>query len=146
MSRKPQTPSMKRDLFVRNLQENRQTKTQSTPDYLDLQIGWRFTLMEHQGSVSCDLKKLHEYEKELVKLEKMTRNIIESRPHNHPLNVSKLEPQQLESLNRLNIELGCVYQLDLRTPARLWGFWERNIFNIIWLDPDHKVYQGQRHQ
>jgi hypothetical protein len=65
--------------------------------------------------------------------------------HNHPLGVDKIAAFAKERLKALNIDIKTLYQINLSTPVRLWGIKEHNIFHILWLDKDHKIYIQKRH-
>lgn len=112
----------------------------ATPN-LDAPIAWNFKRMDSGGKFKCTLKMLHDYARELVKLEEKTVSQLMEQAHNHPMATSKLSDIARARITALSLDIETIHQLDLKTPARLWGVLEHNIFHIIWLDPDHGVYK-----
>ena len=108
----------------------------------DMLIGWNFHIMDSSGSFKCSLADLQKYQKELSGLEKYTVRQVLEKEHNHPLPYSKISETAKNRLNALNLDFETLFQLNLGTPVRLWGFFDQNIFQILWLDPDHKVYKA----
>lgn len=107
---------------------------------LELPVAWNFRRMDDGGKFKCTLQLLHDYATELIKLEGKTKNELMQRSHNHPMSIDKLSREAKARLDVLNLEVETLFQLDLKTPARLWGLFEHNIFHVIWLDKEHKVY------
>lgn len=109
---------------------------------LDLTIAWNFSRMDKGGKFKCTLALLNEFSSELIKLEGKTVDELMSKKHNHPMSAGKLSSEAKARMEILNLDEETLFQLDLKTPARLWGILEHNIFHIIWLDPEHGVYTG----
>lgn len=109
------------------------------PD-VEIPIAWNFGRMDDGGKFKCTLKLLAGFTNELIKLEGKTVSQLMQKAHNHPMAVGKLSSEAKARLEILNLEEETLFQLDLKTPARLWGILEHNIFYILWLDPTHDVY------
>jgi len=115
--------------------------TIESPNKIDsMKIGWNFSRMDTKGCFRCSLQLLHDYHDKLVKIEGKTKSELLQGNHNHPLALSKISRVAQARVTELRIEDETIYQLNIGTPARLWGIWEHNIFHILWLDPEHKVY------
>lgn len=110
---------------------------------LDQKIGWNFSRMDKQGKFKCTLCLLEPYTEKLVALEGVTIDNILKKKHNHPMNTDKLSRDAKARVDVLNIEEETLFQLDIGTPARIWGILEGNIFHIVWLDRNHEVYLCQ---
>lgn len=113
---------------------------QNPDSYRDKKIGWRFTRMDSGGKGKCSLKHLHDYIDRVCFYEKRTRREIENTPHCHPCAVEKLSKVAQERIRTLNLDETTLFQLDFNTPCRLWGVWDENIFDVIWLDREHDFY------
>lgn len=107
---------------------------------LAVPIGWNFDRMDSGGKFKCSLKALNEYTTELLRLEGKTVEELMGKEHNHPMPIAKLSREARDRIEVLNLDEQTLFQLDLKTPARLWGILEHNIFHIIWLDKNHEVY------
>jgi hypothetical protein len=110
------------------------------PRYVDFkhhEWGW--------GKLSCKdffdilAERLHEYEQ-------MTWDNLSQRRSCHPMPVENIK---LEAQGRLceicGNEIDSLYQVDINPRCRLWGYRDRAIFYLIWHDPDHTVYQTEKH-
>lgn len=107
---------------------------------LHVPIAWNFDRMDKSGKFRCSLKELHTYTEELLRLEGKTVEELMDREHNHPMPIAKLSREARDRIEVLNLDEQTLFQLDLKTPARLWGILEHNIFHIVWLDKNHEVY------
>ena len=107
---------------------------------LHVPIAWNFDRMDSGGKFRCSLKSLHDYTRELLRLEGKTVEELMGKEHNHPMPIAKLSREARARIEILNLDEQTLFQLDLKTPARLWGILEHNIFHIIWLDKKHEVY------
>ena len=96
--------------------------------------------MDSKGKFRCSLALLDPYTKQLIELEHLKIRDILNKKHNHPMNVKKLSKDARARIDILKIEEETLFQLDLQTPVRLWGFFEDNIFYCLWLDQMHEVY------
>lgn len=109
---------------------------------LDAPIAWNFRSMDSGGKFRCSLKLLHEFQDRLLRLEGHTIAELLQQAHNHPIAAAKLSAEAKSRLEAMNLDIETLFQLDLGTPARLWGMLEHNIFHVIWLDPEHSVYRS----
>ena len=119
---------------------NKSVKISEQTGY-DMLIGWNFHIMDNSGSFKCFLTDHQKYQKELSDLEKYTVRQGLDKGHNHSMPYSKISETAKKRLNALNLDFETLFQLNLGTPVRLWGVFDQNIFQILWLDPDHKVYK-----
>lgn len=108
----------------------------------NMRIGWNVHSMDVGGSFSCSLADLHQYQAALADLERYTVSQVLQIKHNHPLPYSKMSDAAQKRLDALNLDIETLYQLNLGTPVRIWGVFDQNIFQILWLDPEHKVYKS----
>lgn len=128
--------------IAHDVHTNRTIATTEIPN-LDAPIAWNFKRMDKGGKFKCDFKSLHNHETAVLNLEGKTIKQLMEKNHNHPLAIDKLSPVAKARMRVLNLDIETIYQLDLRTPARLWGILEHNIFHVIWLDPNHLVYPSR---
>ncbi len=108
---------------------------------LDQNIAWRIFSMDQGGKFKCTLKELEPYREKLAFYESLSREEAETMKHCHPLGAAKLSDAGQARATALGFELDTFYQLKLDRAGRLWGFWTQNVFNILWLDRTHDVYQ-----
>ena len=117
--------------------------TEKRPNF-EMTIGWNFDRMDDSGKFACSLKALDPYTSQLVKLEGLKiRDLLNRNRHNHPISLDKLSRTAQERIRILDIDEETLFQPDLKTPVRLWGVLEQNIFHILWLDPTHEVYPSR---
>ena len=107
-------------------------------DYDHEEWGW--------GKLSC--KNFFEMlEIRLHSFEQMSWGDLEQRKHCHPMPVEKIESDAQSRLcevcNNQN-QVDCLYQIDITPRCRLWGYRDRVIFYLIWHDPNHTVYKGDK--
>ena len=114
---------------------------ESNENFDKIEIAWRFTYIDRRGPFKFTFKELNYYLKEIIKFEKMTKEMIVNKGHSHPIPVSKLQNKERMRLKELDLHNASLFQLDIKTPARLFGFFTKNLFNIIWLDKKHEVYK-----
>ena len=81
------------------------------------------------------------YEK-LLDYESKTWAQIKSEPHNHPMPFNKIEPQAKKRIDELELnDFSHLDQLKIQGLQRVWGIRIYNTLNILWWDPEHKVYK-----
>ncbi|MDR0836124.1 MAG: hypothetical protein LBN11_06050 [Tannerella sp.] len=105
-------------------------------------IGWNFRFMDDGGQWPCTFKALTKYRNNLLKYEGKTIAEILNQPHCHPINCDALSTPAKNRLGKLNFYDNIV-QLDIGTPARLWGILHGNIFCLLWIDKKHEVYSAR---
>jgi hypothetical protein len=105
-------------------------------DWIDLDGPWSFR------NASCEkiwkeiVPRLHDFETqtwgELYGLKNGST---------HPMPVDKIEQDAQDRLRSLGRdEFETLFQLNVRGGIRLWGIRDRQIFYLIWYDPNHSVY------
>ncbi len=103
-------------------------------------IAWRLANVDTGGKFRCTLKDLEPYRERLAYFETLSRNDAEKLSHCHPLGAAKVSDEGQARIKAMNLDLSTFHQLRLDKNGRLWGFWDKNAFNIVWLDPGHGVY------
>ena len=126
-----------------DIDTNFRIKSRKTKDKLEqnVTISWKFSFMDRSGKFKCSLDLLNPYIDQLIKIEGINIENLYRMKHNHPISVDKLSPEAKQRLKALNIDESILYQLDIKTPARIWGIMSSNVFYLIWLDPKHEVYK-----
>lgn len=135
-----QEPETRRSPKVGNHDNARRTPRIVERPALHIPIAWNFNRMDGAGKFKCSLSALYPYTNELLRLEGKTVEELMEKAHNHPMPIAKLSREAKARIKALNLDEQTLFQLDLKTPARLWGVLEHNIFHIIWLDKNHEVY------
>lgn len=101
--------------------------------------------MDNGGKFKCTLQLLDRYKDALCRLEGravgdflgITSNHV---PHCHPVSTKDISRAAKKRMEYLRLDIDTCVQLYMGGQARLWGFFEHNIFHIIWLDATHEVY------
>jgi len=118
------------------------------PEVDDIQrknIGWNFHRMDKGGLWPCTFKKLTKYRSCLISYEKKTVAEVLNARHCHPISCDALCIQAQNRLRSLGLDAGgSLVQLDIGGKARLWGMLHHNIFQLLWIDPQHEVYPTAR--
>ncbi len=101
-------------------------------DYDHEEWGW--------GRLSCKqffkilIERLHEYEQ-------MTWDALSRRSSCHSMPVETIEQDAQKRLYEVcGNEVDSLYQVDINPKCRIWGYRDRQIFYLIWHDPNHTVY------
>ena len=82
----------------------------------------------------------------LKELETRTWNeILSDRGHgHHPLPVEKLCPAAKRRLKERGITAQTIIEFKVDSHRRLWGIRSGDILDLLWWDPEHKVYPQRR--
>jgi len=114
---------------------------QATPGVaFSRKMAWHLGRVDTGGKFRCTLKDLEPYRERLAYYETLSRHDAERLKHCHPLGPAKVSAEGQARIRMLDLDLATFHQLRLDRNGRLWGFWEKNVFNIVWLDPGHGVY------
>ena len=105
-------------------------------------ICWRFSAMDMDGAFSFANVKAKTWRRILEKMkewETMTWGEISGK-RDHAIAVSALSPEARNRLFELKVDdIDEVFSLHLSGRERLIGIRNRNIFLVLWWDPEHKV-------
>lgn len=138
------SPSLRKQTGFLSVSPGKHTAiVENVPAVQERIIGWNFRLMDAGGPWPCTFRKLTRYRKRLLAYEGKTVAEAFNARHCHPVTADMLCPQAQTRLRALDID-GSIAQLDLGTPARLWGMLHHNVFHLLWLDLAHAVYPMRR--
>jgi len=77
----------------------------------------------------------------LQQYESMTWNEIDQKKSCHATRVKDIDKVAYDRLVHLGLDdEEKLYQIRVNSTGRVWGIRDRNIFKLIWWDPDHKVW------
>lgn len=115
-------------------------------DTSDQRICWRFAHVDHESrwgfdrmesEVLCEvLRKLSDCESMTVNELRTSRRLFKE--YDLPSGLCKEALARLTAVRR--DDLTKIHRLQFTGTQRLYGFLERNIFHVVWWDPDHDVY------
>ena len=75
----------------------------------------------------------------------MTWNELTKPRSNHPMPVDKICKEAQRRLEQIHLDdYETLYQLQIEGIERLWGIRDENVLNILWWDPEHKVYPVEK--
>ena len=145
--------SPKKKKLPRHSSEIRKNKVpgyspENSPDsILNLKPSWRFGLMDITGqwgwgNVESKAKLLKITDK-LKAFETMTWGEIGKRGDSHSMPKDRITRNAQKNLSGKRIdadELETLHSLRLSSTERVWGIREREVFYILWWDPEHSVY------
>lgn len=73
--------------------------------------------------------------------ESMKWSDIEQKSHCGSIDMTKLSNKAQNRLNKLELDDNeKLFKLVINGKKRLWGIRDGNKFNVLWYDPNHKVY------
>jgi hypothetical protein len=128
----------------------KQPKTVYADDAMQMTPTWRISKLQMAPPwgwheiVSGDALSICE---KLASYEEKTWNeiIVKSSYWNHRMECRNLCKEARERLAELNLDdLEFLVSLRLSSTERVWGFLEHNVLNLLWWDPEHKVYPVEK--
>lgn len=140
MSKQPKSKE-----FISRRKES--TNIKNPEGYQNQIIGWHFQYMDTEGEWCCTISELKDIMHVLHKYENMTWSDAVKMSHTHPMPVGRINKRAKNRLDKLGfVDIATIYQLSIHNgqKRRLWGFRIENIFQILWWDPDHTIYQMKR--
>lgn len=61
-------------------------------------------------------------------------------PRHHAISVSKIIPQAQQRLNEIRQDdIDTLFSFAVGSLPRIWGIKDRNIFRVLWWDPNHEI-------
>jgi len=66
-------------------------------------------------------------------------SIAQNQHHNHSVEVSKLDKRARKRLEELGVEVDELFRFRLNGTQRVWGIRDREVFYILWWDPNHEI-------
>lgn len=58
----------------------------------------------------------------------------------HPIDVEQIIPEAQKRLEEIqNEDIDSLYSFAIGGKPRIWGIRDRNIFRVLWWDPDHEI-------
>jgi hypothetical protein len=122
---------------IKNL-KNRLFKWRVSYDYIELdhaKWGW--------GSVDIRLffdiltGRLHE-------LESMAWSEVDKRKHCHPWRIDNLDSEARKAVEKHCPDRDLLYQIDISKLGRIIGYRDREVFYLMFYDPNHEWYKTKR--
>lgn len=115
------------------------------PNFNTLPIGWNFKYVELENSIfRCSFKDFLKYSRDIVDRfeEKSLVDISQETDHSHSWdNATKLHPELQKIFKQKHIDQELIYQLQMNSKFRIWGFVRLNIFHVVCFDYEHKGYK-----
>jgi len=111
-------------------------------------IVWRVGVLDKDGPWSWESTSLAEswveMHSKMKDLESMTFGGV-MKAGSHPIPCSRLIPDAQKRLREINQnDLDELFSLRLSGKQRIWGIRDRNVFKILWWDPNHEVCPSQK--
>ena len=114
-------------------------------DWAKCYPSWRISRLDTEGPFGWDAleqKTLCDIRAKLTNFEGMTLGeiFVKAKKQNHSVDVSKLSPIAQTRLKKIRQDdVDALHALHLSGTKRVWTILERNILNLLWWDPEHKV-------
>ncbi len=100
-------------------------------DYDNAKLGWnKIEIRELLGKV---IQGLHSYEGQKW-------HEVRCREHCCNWELDEIPPEFLRRLQELQIDIDRIFQISLSNTRRVFGHVDRQIFYLIWYDPDHRFW------
>ena len=91
-----------------------------------------------------DSSCMKELMQKIFETQKLTWQVI-AENGSHPISINKLVHHAQKRLTKIKKDdLDDLYSLRISGKKRIWGIRERNIFWILWWDPNHEVCPSQK--
>jgi hypothetical protein len=112
-------------------------------------LAWRLSTLDIDGRWGwrrldeAALQRLHE---KLQGFETMTADeLFGPRRGNKQIPVEDLPREAFRRLEQLQLDdMDGLCELRIKGDSRIWGFRRGNVINVLWWDPDHTVFPGNR--
>ena len=140
----------KRPAVKREPDPQKKPRIEQSPDrYLALKPSWRVGKMafsDPYGWHTVEGSKFLEIKEKLQNLERMTWNeiLVQDQNRNHYVDTGQLAKEAQKQLETMKLEHDRMVSLRLSGKERLWGIMSEGVLEIIWWDPDHKVYPSPK--
>ncbi len=106
---------------------------------------WQIGVFDQHGRWGADSVDLEQFWSELYKklssYESMTWGQIEiDRKRNHSVAVASVTKEARDRLSHLNLDdVDQLYRFRFDGTSRLWGIRDRELFKLLWWDPNHEI-------
>ena len=141
---KKQKKNKKKPKSSYNPTARKEPKSIQNPEgFQHLPVAWHIQHMDVGGPWPCEINTINSFKDNLHEYEEMSWSEAMVPRSNHPMPVNRLCPVAKKRLLELHHEAATLYQLKIsggNGKQRLWGLRRENIFQILWWDPEHKVY------
>jgi hypothetical protein len=105
---------------------------------------WRVGILDVDGPFGwarAPAPTVREILAKLRGLEAMTWSEILRRPHDHPIAVGALAKSARDRLAELRLDdVDELFQIGLSNKERVFGIRHHHVLDLLWWDPEHKVY------
>lgn len=111
---------------------------------------WRFGLVDWDGPFGwsrLDPAAVRDVHQKLTSYEGQRWGEIKGSRNNHcgSMEIDKLSPEARARLEEIRLDdTAHLFKLNCGGPARIWGIADRNMLQILWWDPEHKVYPTEK--
>lgn len=142
-------PSAKQPVATSEIPSGKRVSRPPTGDRSGELLSWRLSTLDLDGPwgwqrvAEAALRQLHD---KLRGFETMTAGELfgPNRGHKH-ISVESLPREAFRRLQQLELDdVDGLCELRIRGAARVWGFRRGNIIHLLWWDPDHTVFPGNR--
>jgi len=140
MGKNPKKPKA-----TERVSSRKRPRNELLPSYNEHSISWHISLMETVdpfGWHVIDRTKAHEIREKLSHFESQTWNeiTVKSKDRNHSVPIGELCKRAQDRLVELNQDdIDELVSLRLSGVERVWGIRSKDIFRILWWDPNHQV-------
>jgi len=108
-------------------------------------LSWGLSILDLDGGCfswsQCGFAKLGEVHEQLCHHEKMSLTEFFTRNGTNKIAVDRLSRPARKRMVELNLDdAEELFEFRLGATERIWGTMTGSVFNLLWWDPDHKVY------
>jgi len=112
-------------------------------------LSWRLSILDthggHFGWKKCGLAKIEEIHEKLCHHEKMSIKEFHTLPGTNKIPVDRLSKKARDRIEELNLDdAEELFEIRLSGKERVWGTMTGAVFNLLWWDPNHEVYEVKK--
>lgn len=124
--------------------KGRYTGQQANPDsYYQEYPAWNFSMLDiDMWQLSKDTAGDYFWSNILPRLQALEKQtwrdiLLVSKKNNHSIDISELNPIAQKHATEKYVELDSIISLRIDGTHRIYGYITKNVFNILWYDPNH---------
>ena len=105
---------------------------------------WKIDIFDVEGPWGkCGLDPAHVWADIVPKLKNFESmkwsDIVARKDLNHSVSIDSLTKEAKDRVLKLRLDVSELFRFRLTGKQRLWGIRDRNIFRILWWDPEHLI-------